>query len=203
MPAKRWRWSASMRPIKRGSGRTPRRKRRPGPGLLAGGRRASSPPMSERIAPEPIRPPAESRRRAALRFGVIGLGLGLIGSAIFIIPGQRPANAVTKVFAEARAVLLTARVERGVWPPDGELPAMLGEGRAPRLRALLAECPLAGTWRFVGVKTGGPAIIFTPGLRALSTSPTPVMVPPVPIPATTKSTWPSVSRQISSAVVLR
>jgi hypothetical protein len=118
--------------------------------------------MSERIAPEPIRPPAESRLRAALRFGVIGLGLGLIGSAIFIIPQQRPANGVTKVFSEARAVLLTARVERGVWPPDGELPAMLGEGRAPRLRALLAECPLAGTWRFVGVKTGGPAIIFTP-----------------------------------------
>jgi hypothetical protein len=75
---------------------------------------------------------------------------------------RSPANGVTKVFSEARAVLLTARVERGVWPPDGEFPAMLGEGRAPRLRALLAECPLAGTWRFVGVKTGGPAIIFTP-----------------------------------------
>ncbi len=35
------------------------------------------------------------------------------------------------------------------------------------------------------------------------TSATPVMVPPVPTPATTKSTLPSVSRQISSAVVLR
>ena len=118
--------------------------------------------MSERIAPESIHPPAESRLRAALSFGVIGLGLGLIGAAVLIIPQQRPANAVTKVFAEARAILLTSRVERGVWPPDGEFPAMLGEGRAPRLRALLAECPLAGTWRFVGVKAGGPALIFTP-----------------------------------------
>ena len=41
------------------------------------------------------------------------------------------------------------------------------------------------------------------GLRALSTSATPVMVPPVPTPATRMSTLPSVSRQISSAVVRR
>ena len=47
------------------------------------------------------------------------------------------------------------------------------------------------------------ATIFTAGLRALSTSPTPVIVPPVPMPETTMSTLPSVSRQISSAVVLR
>jgi hypothetical protein len=37
----------------------------------------------------------------------------------------------------------------------------------------------------------------------LSTSPTPVTVPPVPTPETKMSTWPSVSAQISSAVVLR
>ena len=41
------------------------------------------------------------------------------------------------------------------------------------------------------------------GLRALMASATPVMVPPVPTPATTMSTWPSVSFQISSAVVRR
>jgi hypothetical protein len=63
--------------------------------------------------------------------------------------------------------LLTSRVERGVWPPDGEFPGMLGEGHAPRLRALIAECPLAGTWRFVGVKTGGPALVFTPAETGL------------------------------------
>ena len=39
------------------------------------------------------------------------------------------------------------------------------------------------------------------GLRSLSTSPTPVTVPPVPTPATKTSTLPSVSSQISSAVV--
>jgi hypothetical protein len=43
----------------------------------------------------------------------------------------------------------------------------------------------------------------TEGLRALSTWPTPVIVPPVPIPAMTMSTAPSVSAQISSAVVSR
>jgi hypothetical protein len=41
------------------------------------------------------------------------------------------------------------------------------------------------------------------GLRGLMTSATPVMVPPVPTPATRMSTLPSVSCQISSAVVLR
>ena len=47
------------------------------------------------------------------------------------------------------------------------------------------------------------AIIWTLGLRSFSTWPTPVMVPPVPTPETKKSTWPSVSAQTSSAVVLR
>ena len=55
----------------------------------------------------------------------------------------------------------------------------------------------------IGDSSGSTAMICTPGLRALSTSPTPVMVPPVPMPATTMSTSPSVSFQISSAVVLR
>ena len=42
-----------------------------------------------------------------------------------------------------------------------------------------------------------------PGLRAFKTWPTPVIVPPVPTPETTMSTPPSVSFQISSAVVRR
>ena len=41
------------------------------------------------------------------------------------------------------------------------------------------------------------------GRRGFSTSPTPVIVPPVPMPATKMSILPSVSRQISSAVVVR
>lgn len=51
--------------------------------------------------------------------------------------------------------------------------------------------------------SGSTAMIFTSGLRSLSTWPTPLMVPPVPMPATTASTVPSVSFQISSAVVRR
>jgi hypothetical protein len=54
-----------------------------------------------------------------------------------------------------------------------------------------------------GLAAGSTAITWTPGFFALSASPTPVTVPPVPTPATKMSTWPSVSAQISSAVVAR
>ena len=54
-----------------------------------------------------------------------------------------------------------------------------------------------------GDAAGSTAMTCTPGLRSLSTWPTPVMVPPVPTPAMKMSTWPSVSSQISSAVVTR
>ena len=52
-----------------------------------------------------------------------------------------------------------------------------------------------------GEAVGSTAIIRSEGLRAFNAWPTPVMVPPVPTPATTMSTAPSVSFQISSAVV--
>ena len=58
-------------------------------------------------------------------------------------------------------------------------------------------CVRTGLW------TGSRAIIVTEALRCLSSSPIPVTVPPVPTPAMTMSTWPSVSSQISSAVVRR
>jgi hypothetical protein len=135
----------------------------PGPGLLAGDGRASCPPMSVSPAAQPLHPPTETRLRAGLKVGVIGLGLGLLGATLFIIPQQMPANAVLKVFAEARAGLLTERCEREAWPADGELTAVLGPDRARRLGALIAECPLAGTWRLEGTKSpSGPAIEFTP-----------------------------------------
>jgi hypothetical protein len=54
-----------------------------------------------------------------------------------------------------------------------------------------------------GEPAGSTAMILNEGLRGLSTSPTPVIVPPVPMPETTMSTLPSVSFQISSAVVRR
>lgn len=119
--------------------------------------------MSDRIAPAPIQPPAEGRLSAGAKAGVVGLFLGLLVAGLLVIPHQRPANAVNKVFAEARAVVLTARLERGDWPPDGELTAFTAGGKAARLRELLAACPLAGSWRFTGGRPrGGPAIVFTP-----------------------------------------
>ncbi len=54
-----------------------------------------------------------------------------------------------------------------------------------------------------GEASGSTATMCTDGLRFFSTWPTPVMVPPVPMPATKMSTDPCVSFQISSAVVLR
>ena len=61
------------------------------------------------------------------------------------------------------------------------------------------RCPPEST----GEASGSTATQRNDGLRALITSPTPVMVPPVPMPATRMSARPSVSRQISSAVVVR
>ncbi len=122
--------------------------------------------MSATIAPEPLRPPAESRLRAGVKIGLVGLGLGLFGAALFIIPHQRPAAAVTKIFVEAQAVALTARFDRGGWPPDGDPAGLSDEPRARRLRGLIAECPLAGAWRFESGKApDGPAIVFTPAER--------------------------------------
>ena len=54
-----------------------------------------------------------------------------------------------------------------------------------------------------GLLTGSTAMALKLGLRFLMTSLTPVMVPPVPTPETRMSTLPSVSFQISSAVVWR
>ena len=137
--------------------------------MLAGAGEASSSAMPARPAVQPLRPPAESLLRAGLRAGVLGLGLGLFGAALFIIPQQRPANAVLKVFSEARGALLSERSESRDWPADGELAASLGAARARRIHRLITECPLEGAWRFAGAKaTGGPMIVFTPAEPGLA-----------------------------------
>ncbi len=69
------------------------------------------------------------------------------------------------------------------------MPAILcGPGSQPDSTALAA---------------GSTATQRKPGLRFLMTSPTPVIVPPVPMPEMRMSQAPSVSFQISSAVVRR
>ncbi len=64
-------------------------------------------------------------------------------------------------------------------------------------------CGPAGPPESTGEASGSTATQRNEGLRALITSPTPVMVPPVPMPDIRISALPSVSRQISSAVVRR
>ena len=54
-----------------------------------------------------------------------------------------------------------------------------------------------------GESAGSAATIRSDGLRGFITCAQPVTVPPVPVPHTRMSTLPSVSRQISSAVVRR
>ena len=54
-----------------------------------------------------------------------------------------------------------------------------------------------------GLAAGSTATTRKSGLRFLMTSPTPVIVPPVPMPEIRTSAAPSVSSQISSAVVRR
>ena len=54
-----------------------------------------------------------------------------------------------------------------------------------------------------GLASGSTATMRRPGRRGFSACAQPVMVPPVPTPEMIASTWPSVSYQISSAVVRR
>ena len=72
----------------------------------------------------------------------------------------------------------------------------------PDASAVLSGGP-AGPPESTADASGSTATHRNAGLRALMTSPTPVMVPPVPMPDTRMSALPSVSSQISSAVVLR
>ena len=53
----------------------------------------------------------------------------------------------------------------------------------------------------IGDSCGSTATTCTPGFRFFRYAPTPVIVPPVPTPATKMSTSPSVSSQISGPVV--
>ena len=54
-----------------------------------------------------------------------------------------------------------------------------------------------------GLLAGSTATTLRSGFLAFSASPQPVIVPPVPTPQTRMSICPSVSSQISAAVVLR
>ena len=65
------------------------------------------------------------------------------------------------------------------------------------------RCGPGGPPEMTGELFGSTAAMWRSGLSSLRRPPAPVIVPPVPTPATIASTLPSVSRQISSAVVRR
>ena len=66
----------------------------------------------------------------------------------------------------------------------------------------VAKSKAVGVWEITGESIGSTAIAWKLALRGLIASTQPVIVPPVPTADTRMSTLPSVSVQISSAVVL-
>ncbi len=83
---------------------------------------------------------------------------------------------------------------------SSEVSRTLGTNPAPQPWIL---CGPGFPPEITGESAGSAATMRMDGFRGFSTCATPVTVPPVPVPATTTSTRPSVSRQISSAVVRR
>ena len=124
--------------------------------------------MSEATATPPpiVRPPASSRREASLRFGGLGLLVGLLIASVLIIWDQRPAGALTHTFTCAREALLHQQLLRQAWPAEGALTPGRADLVHPRFNAFhaaVARCPVAGVWSF-RAKTGegGPVITFEP-----------------------------------------
>ena len=84
----------------------------------------------------------------------------------------------------------------------GRSPAVLVVDDEADLRELLSLTLLRlGLDVDTAESVGSTAMTRTPGTSALSTRPTPVMVPPVPTPATKAAMDPPVSARISRAVV--
>ena len=111
------------------------------------------------------------------------------------MPARMPSSLANllAVIAALSPVTLIISSTRSSWSTSGMNPAPIpwilwGPGFPP-LRT--------------GDSAGSTAITLKVGFLFLMMLATPVMVPPVPTPATIASTFPSVSFHISSAVVLR
>jgi hypothetical protein len=102
----------------------------------------------------------------AVRFGLIGLTLGLLIAAVFVVIDQLKANSVSPGFVQARIVVLQYQAEKGVWPKDCDLSApgeQFAGFRLTALSAALAKCEVPGSWAFSARSAAGfPAIVFTP-----------------------------------------
>ncbi len=117
-----------------------------------------------------------------------------IAAPVEIPPGSPSSFASARAFSKASEFeTLTISSMRSVLRMEGTNPApipwiLCGPGSPPDK---------------TGESSGSMATIWNEGFRCLITSPTPVSVPPVPTPEMRISTFPSVSCQISSAVVSR
>jgi hypothetical protein len=113
-----------------------------------------------------LRPPATTARAEGVKFGLIGLGLGLTIALVFIMIDQRKASVAAPVFSRARTILLFYQAEKGAWPKDFDLAAPGEQFAGFKLQSLteaLAGCELPGKWSFVArTAEGWPAIVFTP-----------------------------------------
>ncbi len=115
---------------------------------------------------EAVRGPLRPLWATALRRGFVGLLVGLAVALVFAVFDHRKANSVSKVFVQARVILLQYQVEKGAWPKDFDLNApgdQFGGFSFDLLNDALGKCDLAGKWAFVAKSAaGGPAIVFTP-----------------------------------------
>ena len=114
-------------------------------------------------------------------------------------PDEMPTSSPSS-FAERRAIAKASSFF--TWMTSSLILVLRMSGTKPAPMPWIVCGPFTPPDR-TGEASGSTAIALKDGLRALMTSPTPVIVPPVPTPETRMSTLPSVSRQISSAVVLR
>lgn len=116
--------------------------------------------------PEAVRAPLRPLWATALRRGFVGLLVGLAVALVVVVLDHRKANSVSKVFVQARVILLQYQVEKGAWPKDFDLNApgdQFGGFSFDLLNDALGKCDLAGKWAFVAKSAaGGPAIVFTP-----------------------------------------
>lgn len=112
-------------------------------------------------------------------------------------PDEMPTNRPS-LLANSRLVRMASSLSTGRMVSTASRLKVLGTKPAPMPWILWGpDLPPERT----GEVEGSTAMICTSGLSSLRRLPTPLTVPPVPTPAMKMSTAPSVSRQISSAVV--
>ena len=122
-----------------------------------------------------------------------------------LIPARIPSS-LARRRAMANALSLDTRMHSVIWgAPSAVFKWRLFGTKPAPVPWILWGPGLSGSparvWEMTGESSGSTAMARKPGRRGRITSVHPVMVPPVPTAETRMSTKPSVSAQISSAVV--